>query len=278
MEFRKLERGQVREQKEEEPKEIKEMVDKILEVYEKNTKPNSKEMEGVVTVTEFHKLIKEKTLPQIPEIQPNFLEKVLNGVVERYKGKEYLPLGLGFLFSLLINHTVERYIQTEKEKGKKFKEIKPLKLSLNTHDLLEPPDDLAFRNPEKCNLTVKGDVGVEFGTEMEGGEVRVEGNCEREVGIRMDGGRITIGGNCGGPVGKSMGGGEIIIEGYCEDTENAFRMRGGRLIFEGGVEGIDSSAFAPDNLGEIWIGRGEERERIWPIMITPDELKELRRR
>lgn len=288
MEFRR-EREPVLEPEKEETKEIEEMVDRIERVFKEKIGEvdDKKGIEGIfwtrtegLTDTETNILFKgaeptkvadtgkvEEIRFEIPEILPNFLEKVLNGLIERYKEKkEFSSERLGLLISFLINRTVERYSQAEKEKGKEWKEIEPVKITLDTRKV--PLDYLGFRNPEHCELTLKTSFenpGWFLGEKMKGGKITVEGRGPRKVGERMEGGEIIIKGDCKGWVGEEMKGGKIRILGYCNDTFNAEGMTGGILCFEGGVAKIHPSALTEDNRGKIYIGEESKENRIHPI-------------
>lgn len=260
MEFRP-ERGRVREPEKEiiDKKIIDKIVDKIEKIYPKEKEEVERLAGDWMRSEDLEQELKQEFFRKVPEFQPKFLEEVLNGLVEKWKGKKYNSMGLGLFFSFLINTMVEKYVEEEKKKGKKWEDIEPL-----AH--------LGWENQEKSHLTIKQQDGVYIGEEMRGGKVIVEGDCEDSVGERMSGGEIIIKGDCQGYVGTKMSGGKIIIEGYC-GHDNALKMTGGSLIFQGGVEEIDSSAFTERNRGEIWVREEGRMKRIHPMIIPLDKLR-----
>lgn len=178
------------EKKPELSEEEKKMVDKIESVYDGYKEKLNKQYVG--NVPDF---IKKEILPKIPEIQHNSLQKVVNGLIERYSKdivKKHNRRDFGDFLSLaLINPTVDAYTEQELRKGKKLEEIKPLQTRISTEGMLI--DNLVFRNPAKSNVTIEGPVGDYLGREMEGGGVDVfPSKIGKEIGKGMEGGELRI--------------------------------------------------------------------------------------
>jgi len=243
--------------------------EKIEEVFEER----KKKLGEMVNSENMVAFIQEKILPEIPKIPSFLLEKTLQKLIERYEKREYSPLYFSLLLSTLINRTIEEYIESQRKKGKKFEEIKPLEIHLDLERLPENLQCFGYRNQEKSHLFIKegiqmglgdsmiggkiiieGNSGYELGSFMTGGEIIVKGNTEGSTGLDMAGGRIIVEGDAKDLLGDSMTGGKIIIEGNARNWVGRY-MKNGILEIKGEVESFDKSAFSPRNHGTIiWKG------------------------
>jgi hypothetical protein len=159
------------------------IVNELAAIYEKYRRIPEKEM----SVDRKLALIKK----EIPEIEPDSAEKVLNAFIRRAdKTKE-----LGLIISPAIESINETHIQREKKAEET--ERKPLKIKLNLEGLKESPDYIAARNPVACDLTFIGNCGNNFGYNMRGGVVKVEGDVGEKTAKRMRGGELYIFGKVG---------------------------------------------------------------------------------
>jgi len=263
----------------------KELSEKIEEVFEERKKKLGEMMNSENMVA----FIQEKILPEIPRIPSFLLEKTLQKLIERYEKREYSPLYFSLLLSTLINRTIEEYIESQRKKGKKFEEIKPLEIHLDLERLPENLQCFGYRNQEKSHLFIKegiqmglgdsmiggkiiieGNAGYELGSFMTGGEIIVKGNTEGSTGLDMAGGRIIVEGDAKDLLGDSMTGGKIIIEGNARNWVGRY-MKNGILEIKGDVESFHKTAFSPDNLGTIiWKGI-----KIWENGSWTKEGKEM---
>ncbi len=105
---------------------------------------------------------------------------------------------------------------------------------IHTTHLQKELSDLCYRNEK--NVIVKGNVGVDFGTESVKGSMIVDGNAHLLVGHLMNSGKITVRGNSKGWVGQSMRSGTIIINGDGGDFVGA-EMKDGKIIIRGNANG-----------------------------------------
>ena len=192
-------------------------------------------------------------LPKMPEY---LLEEIVNSFLEKTKKvlrhKLDNTLETGAMLSAICNESVKQYTKQETEKGTKYEDIKPLTVNIKETDTSFI--DLGFRNADKLNLNIKGDINTVFGTEMEGGKITIEGNArepgrrmkggeiiikgdaEDNVGHRMEGGKITVEGNAKRYIGPEMEGGKITIEGNAREPGR--RMKGGEIIIKGDAERV----------------------------------------
>ena len=227
---------------------------KLWEEIEKETEEEIVKKIGEITPSRIFSFLSSLPLPEIP---PFLLERTSNKFLKEFDREKfeerdyYLRSKLGLFLSAFLKKNIENYILSQKRKGIKEEEIKPIEVHLNVKELPIVLDFLGYRNPEKLYLIIEGDCGRVIGEEMQGGEIIIEGDCE-------DG------------AGWSMQGGEIIIEGNCEDV-TGWQMEGGELNIKGEVESFDKSAFSPNNKGTIiWKGI-----KIWENGDWTKEGKEM---
>lgn len=169
------------------PGEI-EIVNKIGSVYDDYREKLNKQDQDKVP-----RFIEKEILPKIPEIPLNSLQKVVNGLIERYgEGKQFNRRDFGdFLFLTLINPTVAAYTEQELKSGKKLEEIKPLQTKMSTKEMLI--DNLGRRNPAKSHVIIEGLVGDYLGRDMKGGEIDVfTEHIGKSIGRGMEGGELRI--------------------------------------------------------------------------------------
>lgn len=158
----------------------------------------------------------EKNIPQ--EYTARDIEK-FSIVLAQYQEIEEFEERSALYLSALINHSSEqRFI------------VHTSHLTHLTRDI----HHFGYKNNGK-QITVKGDVGMSVGDEMESGEIHIEGNAGPYVGNQMFGGKIHVQGHTGGLIGIRMHGGEIYIHG---DVGSCIgdKMRGG-VIHIGGDYG-----------------------------------------
>jgi len=230
-----------------------EMVEKTVEKSIKELKKLWEENEGRIKRRyEIFSFFYSLSLPEVPS---SLLERISNKFLkkfdwEKFKERKLLECDLGLFLSAFLKKNVENYILSQKNKGIKEENIKPIKVHLKVKELPIRLDYLGYQNPKKLHLIIEGDCGYWVGNEMEGGKIIVEGGCGRETGHQMQGGKI-------------------IVKGDCEGWTGSF-MKGGELNIKGEVEFFDKSAFSPDNKGTIiwkntkvwengkWTKEGEE--------------------
>ena len=259
----KLERAEkiVEEVKEKWRKEFEkfEMVgEKSVEELKRLWEENEGEARKRVTLSEIFSFFLSLSLPEVPSF---LLEKISNKFLKEFDWKkfwerQYIDTDLGFFLSVFLRKNIENYISSQKQKGIKEENIKPIEVHLK--ELPVSLEGLGYRNPQKLHLTVEGNLGGGSGIEMEGGEIIVKGNCGVDTGGGMKGGKIVVEGNCENFTGRGMKGGEIVVKGNCGSYTGS-GMEGGVLILEGEVESFDKFAFSPDNKGTIiW-----KNTKIW---------------
>jgi len=156
-------------QKEREIKEIVDEIEKLYDEWKNQVRRIPKDIANILS---------QKVIIKIREIKAQYLEKVLNQLLERYEEKEYSTVTLGLLISLLLNRTVSQYIKEEMEKGKELKQIEPLNVNLNTKKLKNPISLLGYENQEKSYLRITGNAGAWTAYFMKGGRLIIDGKVK----------------------------------------------------------------------------------------------------
>ena len=156
-------------QKEREIKEIVDEIEKLYDEWKNQVRRIPKDIANILS---------QKVIIKIREIKAQYLEKVLNQLLERYEEKEYSTVTLGLLISLLLNRTVSQYIKEEMEKGKELKQIEPLNVNLNTKKLKNPISLLGYENQEKSYLKITGNAGAWTAYFMKGGRLIIDGKVK----------------------------------------------------------------------------------------------------
>ena len=156
-------------QKEREIKEIVDEIEKLYDEWKNQVRRIPKDIANILS---------QKVIIKIREIKTQYLEKVLNQLLERYEEKEYSTVTLGLLISLLLNRTVNQYIKEEMEKGKELKQIEPLNVNLNTKKLKNPISLLGYENQEKSYLKITGNAGAWTAYFMKGGRLIIDGKVK----------------------------------------------------------------------------------------------------
>jgi len=156
-------------QKEREIKEIVDEIEKLYDEWKNQVRRIPKDIANILS---------QKVIIKIREIKAQYLEKVLNQLLERYEEKEYSTVTLGLLISLLLNRTVNQYIKEEMEKGKELKQIEPLNVNLNTKKLKNPISLLGYENQEKSYLRITGNAGAWTAYFMKGGRLIIDGKVK----------------------------------------------------------------------------------------------------
>ncbi len=156
-------------QKEREIKEIVDEIEKLYDEWKNQVRRIPKDIANILS---------QKVIIKIREIKAQYLEKVLNQLLERYEEKEYSTVTLGLLISLLLNRTVNQYIKEEMEKGKELKQIEPLNVNLNTKKLKNPISLLGYENQEKSYLRITGNAGAWTAYFMKGGKLIIDGKVK----------------------------------------------------------------------------------------------------
>jgi len=250
----------------------------------------------------------------LPEVPSSLLERISNKFLkefdwEKFKGRKHLDKDLGLFLSAFLKKNVENYILSQKRKGLKEDQIKPIEVYLKVrrapiilsmlgcqnhaklHLIIEGDSrDFTGTKMQDGEIVVKGDCGNWIGEEMQGGKIIIEGSCEYGIGEGMQGGKIiverncgddtgigmqngeiVVKGDCGNWIGEEMQGGKIIIEGSCGGCAGKY-MQGGELNIKGEVESFDKSAFSSNNQGTIiW-----KRTKIWENGNWTKEGKEMK--
>jgi len=209
-----------------------EMVEKSVKELKKLWEKNEAGLELKESITVFPLF---SSLP-LPEIPPSLLERTSNKFLKefdwkKFEEREYLGADLGLFLSAFLKKNIENYVSSQKKKGIKEKNIKPIEIHLDVKELPIRLSGLGYQNPEKLYIVVEGDCGVLTGNKMKDGRIVVEGNCGRDIGYKMQGGEIIVKGNCGDWTGN--------------------RMQGGELNIKGEVKSFDKSAFFSNNQGTI---------------------------
>jgi len=186
----------------------------------------------------------------LPEVPPSFLERISNflGRIsnrflkefdwKKFEKRDYLGADLGLFISAFLKKNIENYISSQKEKGIKEENIKPIEVHLKVKEAPVRFDYLGYQNPKKLHLIIEGNCGDRIGTKMQGGEIAVKGNCEYRTGEEIQGGKIIVEGNCGSGTGRYMQGGKMIVKGDC-GGRTGWEMQGGELNIKGKVKSFD---------------------------------------
>jgi len=212
----------------------------------------------------------------LPEVPPFLLEKISNKFLKEFDWKKFkervcFESDLGMFLSAFLRKNVESYISSQKQKGVKEENIKPIKVHLDVKKLPFSLDYLGYRNPQKLHLSVEGNLRVYTGSNMEGGKIIVKGDCKDHTGWQIKGGEIIVRGDCRDYTAERMKKGEITVEGDC-GAYTAWGMKGGTLIVKGEVIFFSKSAFSPDNKGTIiW-----KNTKIWEDGNWTKEGKEMK--
>ena len=221
----------------------------------------------------------------LPEVPPSFLERISNflGRIsnrflkefdwKKFEKRDYLGADLGLFISAFLKKNIENYISSQKEKGIKEENIKPIEVHLKVKEAPVRFDYLGYQNPKKLHLIIEGDCGRSVGAEMQGGKLIVKGDCEDLTGTRMQGGKLIVEGNCRDRTGKHMQGGELVIKENCGNLTGPV-MQGGELILNGKVKSFHPFVFTPDNQGTI-VWRGI---KIWEKDKFTKEGREMKKR
>jgi len=229
-----------------------EMVEKSVKELKKLWEENEEKIKGKFNDETF---LFFSSLP-LPETSSFFLERISNKFLKEFDWKKFeerenLDRNLGLFLSAFLHKNTENYISSQKKKGIKEKNIKPIKIHLDVKELPVRLSMLGYQNPEKLHLTIEGD-------------------CEKFTGIKMQGGKIIVKGNCRNSTGYEMEKGEIIVEGNCRNG-TGWQMQGGELNIKGEVKSFDKSAFSPNNKGTIiW-----KNTKIWENGNWTKEGKEM---
>jgi len=222
------------------------IVNELESIYRGNRETFKRVSEKKENVDKVLALMKK----QVPEIEPDSAERVLNAFIKRVPEKN---------ISLVIFPAIESINETNimREKAEETKQLKPLKIKLNLEGLKRPIDYPGARNPINCDLTIRGNCGDNFGYKMRGGVVKNEGNAGDKAAKKMRGGELYIFGNAGKGIAKGM--------------------EKGKLYVFGDVIGFDSSAFREENKGRIFQWKEaegkKELKQIWPKEEKPSFAK-----
>ncbi|MCD6086249.1 hypothetical protein J7J37_01685 [bacterium] len=219
--------------------EIEKPVKELKKLWEENEEEVRRERKkGVDKLFSFFLFL------PLPEIPLFLLERISNKFLKefdwkKFEKKVFLDYDLGLFLSAFLNKNIENYILSQKKKGIKEEDIKPIEVHLNVEELPIRLSYLGYRNPEKLHLII-------------------EGNCEGWTGQWMQGGKMIIEGNCGDWTGEDMQGGELNIK--------------GKVVF------FDKSAFSSGNQGiiiwrrtKIWEKRNwtKDGEEMWKKLKIP---------
>ena len=250
---------------------IEEFIEKSVKELKKLWEKNEEEIRSVVPDKVFPFFL---SLP-LPETPPSFLERISNKFLkefdwEKFEGRGKIEKDLGLFLSVFLKKNIEDYVLSQKKKGIKEEDIKPIEVCLKVKEVPIVLDELGFQNPKKLYLIIEGNCRHATGEKMQGGKIVVKGDCGCWIGASMQGGEMIVKGDCGTKTGLIMQGGKMIIEGNCGDwTGN--RMQGGELNIKGKVVSFDKSAFSSGNQGIIiW-----RRTKIWENRNWTKEGKEM---
>ena len=119
----------------------------------------------------------------LPKTSPFLLERISNKFLKesdlkRFEERVFLERGLGFFLSAFLNKNIENYISSQKKKGIKEKNIKPVEVHLKVEELPVRLGYLGYQNPEKLHLIIKGNCGDWTGAFMKGGKLNIKGKVE----------------------------------------------------------------------------------------------------
>ena len=258
---------------EEVEKKIEEYIEKSVKELKKLWEENEEEIKKK-SLNEVFLFVFSLPLPEIP---PFLLEKTSNEFLKEFDWKKFNERGklekdLGLFLSAFLKKNIENYVLSQRKKGIKEKDIKPIEVYLKVKEAPIIFDELGFQNPKKLHLIIEGDCRHGTGERMQGGKIIVEGSCGCWTGSSMQGGEMIVKEDCENRAGWSMQGGKMIIEGNCRDWTGE-HMQGGELNIKGEVESFDDRfTFSPDNKGTIIIRKGTE---IWRDGNWTKEGKEM---
>jgi len=119
----------------------------------------------------------------LPKTSPFLLERIFNKFLKesdlkRFEERVFLERGLGFFLSAFLNKNIENYISSQKKKGIKEENIKPVEVHLKVEELPVRLGYLGYQNPEKLHLIIKGNCGDWTGAFMKGGKLNIKGKVE----------------------------------------------------------------------------------------------------
>ena len=246
---------------------IEKSVKKLKKLWEKNEKqPGDKDPNKAFSF--FSSLF-------LPETPPFLLERTSNKFLkefdwEKFEGRGKIEKDLGLFLSAFLKKNIENYVLSQKKKGIKKKDIKPIEVHLKAKEVPIILDELGFQNPKKLYLIIEGNCRHATGEKMQGGKIVVKGDCGCWIGASMQGGKMVVKGDCDAKTGLIMQGGKMIIEGDCGDWIG-LDMQDGELIIKGEVVSFDRSAFSSNNQGTIiW-----KNTKIWENGNWTKEGKEM---
>ena len=170
-----------------------EMVEKSAEELKKLWKENEREAYTKNTNNTFSFFF---SLP-LPEVPSFLLEKISNKFLKefdwkKFKERKYTGIDLGLFLSAFLKKNIENYISSQKQKGIKEENIKPIEVHLDVKELPVTLGCLGYQNPQKLYLSVEGNLRYFTGAKMEGGEIIVKGNCGSWTGDKMKGGVLIL--------------------------------------------------------------------------------------
>ena len=191
-----------------------EMVEKSVKELKKLWEENEEEVRKEMSWDDIFSFISSLPLPEVPS---SLLERISNKFLKefdwkKFKGRYFLENDLGLFLSAFLKKNIENYISSQKEKGVKEKNIKPIEVRLRVKELPIVLDFLGYQNLKKLHLIIEGDCGSWTGDRMRGGKIIVKGNCRYDTGRYMQGGELNV---------------------------------------KGETESFDKSAFSPNNKGAI---------------------------
>jgi len=119
----------------------------------------------------------------LPKTSPFLLERISNKFLKesdlkRFEERVFLERGLGFFLSAFLNKNIENYISSQKKKGIKEENIKPVEVHLKVEELPVRLGYLGYQNPEKLHLIIKGNCGGWTGAFMKGGKLNIKGKVK----------------------------------------------------------------------------------------------------
>jgi len=182
---------------EEVKKELKieefEMVEKPVKELKKLWKENKEEIRKKGWVFQIFSFLSSLPLPETPS---SLLERISNKFLKEFDWKKFerrrLEKDSGLFLSAFLKKNIENYVLSQKRKGIKEENIKPIEVRLNIKELPIHFDYLGYQNPKKLHLIIEGDCGNLTGDRMQGGRIIVKGNCEVWTGEDMQGGELDI--------------------------------------------------------------------------------------
>ena len=175
----------------------KEKIEEFIEKSVKELKKIWEESEERLERRGWDKIFSFFSSLPLPEISPSFLERISNKFLkefdwEKSKRGEYPEGDLGLFLSAFLKKNIENYILSQKKRGIKEENIKPIEVHLKVKELPVCLDALGCQNPKKLHLIIEGSCGSNTGLDMQGGKIIIEGNCEEWTGRYMQGGELNI--------------------------------------------------------------------------------------